>query len=46
VVLVDRDLFRFDEIWAAAGHPNGVFPLSPEQLLVLTGASATDVAEA
>lgn len=46
VVLVDRDLFRFDEIWAAAGHPNGVFPLSPDQLLVLTGASATDVAEA
>lgn len=46
VVLVDRDLFRFDEIWAAAGHPNGVFSLSPDQLLVLTGASATDVAEA
>ena len=44
--LVDRALFRFDEIWAAAGHPNGVFQLSPDQLLVLTGASATDVAEA
>ena len=22
--LIDRELFRFDEIWAAAGHPNGV----------------------
>jgi prolyl-tRNA editing enzyme YbaK/EbsC (Cys-tRNA(Pro) deacylase) len=46
VVLVDRDLFRFDEIWAAAGHPNGVFQLSPDQLLALTRAPAADVAEA
>jgi prolyl-tRNA editing enzyme YbaK/EbsC (Cys-tRNA(Pro) deacylase) len=46
VVLVDRELFRFDQIWAAAGHPNGVFQLSPDQLLVLTGAPAADVAEA
>ncbi|HKW85258.1 MAG TPA: YbaK/EbsC family protein, partial [Burkholderiaceae bacterium] len=28
VQLIDRELFRFDEIWAAAGHPNGVFRLS------------------
>jgi len=46
VVLVDRELFRFDQVWAAAGHPNGVFPLSPDQLLVLTGAPAADVTEA
>lgn len=26
VTLIDRELFRFDEIWAAAGHPHGVFP--------------------
>jgi prolyl-tRNA editing enzyme YbaK/EbsC (Cys-tRNA(Pro) deacylase) len=25
LTLIDRELFRFDEIWAAAGHPNGVF---------------------
>jgi prolyl-tRNA editing enzyme YbaK/EbsC (Cys-tRNA(Pro) deacylase) len=43
VVLVDRELFRFDEIWAAAGHPNGVFKLAPQQLLALTGAQAHDV---
>jgi prolyl-tRNA editing enzyme YbaK/EbsC (Cys-tRNA(Pro) deacylase) len=30
VTLIDRELFRFDEIWAAAGHPNGVFRLSPQ----------------
>ena len=29
VVLIDRDLFRFEEVWAAAGHPNGVFKLAP-----------------
>ena len=43
VVLVDRELFRFAEIWAAAGHPNGVFCLSPAQLVALTGAPASDV---
>ena len=25
VTLIDRELFRFEEIWAAAGHPHGVF---------------------
>lgn len=43
VVLVDEALFRFKEIWAAAGHPHGVFCLSPEQLLILTQAPAVDV---
>jgi prolyl-tRNA editing enzyme YbaK/EbsC (Cys-tRNA(Pro) deacylase) len=43
VVLIDQDLFRFDELWAAAGHPNGVFCLSPQELLALTGAPALDV---
>ncbi len=46
VVLVDRELFRFDQIWAAAGHPNGVFCLSPEQLVALTGAPVADVVPA
>ena len=36
-VLIDRELFRFEEIWAAAGHPNGVFKLSPTDLPRLTG---------
>ncbi|MBI3369240.1 MAG: hypothetical protein HY021_12600 [Burkholderiales bacterium] len=43
VVLIDRELFRFDEIWAAAGHPNGVFKLAPSQLVELTGAPVADV---
>ena len=43
VTLIDRELFRFAEIWAAAGHPNGVFRLSPSQLEQLTGAPVADV---
>ncbi|WP_088282766.1 YbaK/EbsC family protein [Ideonella sp. A 288] len=43
VVLIDRDLFRFDEVWAAAGHPNGVFRLHPLQLVQLTDAPVADV---
>ncbi|TMH10621.1 MAG: YbaK/EbsC family protein [Betaproteobacteria bacterium] len=46
VTLIDRELFRFDVIWAAAGHPNGVFQLSPQQLQVLTAAPVVDVVQA
>ena len=45
VVLIDRELFRFGEIWAAAGHPNGVFRLSPRELMQLTAASVHDVVQ-
>ena len=37
VTLIDRELFRFAEIWAAAGHPNGVFKLSPDELVAPDG---------
>jgi prolyl-tRNA editing enzyme YbaK/EbsC (Cys-tRNA(Pro) deacylase) len=46
VVLIDRELFRFEEIWAAAGHPNGVFKLAPSDLPRLTGgAPVADVVQ-
>ena len=45
VTLLDRELFRFDLIWAAAGHPHGVFCLSPQQLVALTGAPVADVVQ-
>ena len=41
--LIDRELFRFEEIWAAAGHPHGVFQLAPHDLEKLTGAPVADV---
>lgn len=43
VTLVDRELFRFARIWAAAGHPNAVFPLAPGDLERLIGAPVADV---
>ena len=43
VTLLDQDLWRFDEIWAAAGHPHGVFRLRPDDLRHLTGAPVADV---
>jgi prolyl-tRNA editing enzyme YbaK/EbsC (Cys-tRNA(Pro) deacylase) len=43
VTLIDRELFRFAEVWAAAGHPNGVFRLSPQALVAMTGAPVEDV---
>lgn len=43
VTLIDRELFRFDEIWAAAGHPHGVFRLLPADLVRLTGAAVADI---
>jgi prolyl-tRNA editing enzyme YbaK/EbsC (Cys-tRNA(Pro) deacylase) len=46
VTLLDRELFRFDEVWAAAGHPHAVFKLTPQQLMQLTGAPVADVVEA
>ena len=43
VTLIDDQLFRFAEIWAAAGHPHAVFRLSPIDLQTLTGAPVHDV---
>jgi prolyl-tRNA editing enzyme YbaK/EbsC (Cys-tRNA(Pro) deacylase) len=45
VMLLDRDLFRYDSLWAAAGHPHAVFNLTPQQLLAMTGAEVADVAQ-
>ena len=46
VTLIDQDLLRFDEVWAAAGHPHGVFKLHPRDLKSLTGAPVADVVQA
>jgi prolyl-tRNA editing enzyme YbaK/EbsC (Cys-tRNA(Pro) deacylase) len=43
VTLLDQELWRFDEIWAAAGHPHGVFRLRPQDLPDLTQAHPADV---
>lgn len=44
-VLCDEDLLRHDTVWAAAGTPETVFPLSPADLVRVAGAVVADVAE-
>jgi prolyl-tRNA editing enzyme YbaK/EbsC (Cys-tRNA(Pro) deacylase) len=41
--LVDVELARHEQVWAAAGHPHAVFPTSYEELLRLTGGTAAEV---
>ena len=36
VTLIDEHLLTFEEIWAAAGHPNTVFRLTPGDLVTMT----------
>jgi prolyl-tRNA editing enzyme YbaK/EbsC (Cys-tRNA(Pro) deacylase) len=43
VMLIDRELFRFEDVWAAAGHPHAVVRLRPQDLEGLTGAPVADV---
>jgi prolyl-tRNA editing enzyme YbaK/EbsC (Cys-tRNA(Pro) deacylase) len=42
--VVDVSLSRYDQVWAAAGHPNTVFPTSYDELLRLTGGQPVEVA--
>jgi prolyl-tRNA editing enzyme YbaK/EbsC (Cys-tRNA(Pro) deacylase) len=41
--LVDIELARYDQVWAAAGHPAAVFRTSYEELLRLTAGTAAEV---
>jgi len=42
--VVDVSFARFDQVWAAAGHPRAVFPTSYDELLRLTGGHSAEVA--
>jgi len=44
VIYIDRDLMGFDAIWAAAGTPRAVFPLTPGELERMTGGTVIEVA--
>jgi prolyl-tRNA editing enzyme YbaK/EbsC (Cys-tRNA(Pro) deacylase) len=43
-IVIDADLLRFEVIWAAAGTPHSVFPLSPSDLVARTGGDVRTVA--
>lgn len=45
VVLIDAELWRFETLWAAAGHPHAVFQLKPQDLETLTNAPVVDIAQ-
>ena len=40
---LDPTLRRYDEIWAAAGHPAAVFSTTYDELLAMTGADEIEV---
>jgi Cys-tRNA(Pro) deacylase len=40
---IDADLLQFDEVWAAAGTAHAVFPISPDELVEITGAAVVDI---
>ena len=44
-VLMDETLREYEEVWAAAGTPEAVFPIAPDRLRQLSGATVADVAE-
>lgn len=45
LVIVDEDLLVFDQVWAAGGTPDTVFPIPPRVLVDSTGAQVADVAQ-
>ncbi len=43
VTLIDSDFLAFQEIRAAAGTPNAVFRLKPEDRVAMTGGRIADI---
>lgn len=44
-VYLDETLTEFEVVWAAAGTPEAVFPISPEQIVEHADAEVVEVAE-
>ena len=44
-IFIDESLLAFDSIWAAAGTPNAVFRLTPDDLVRLTGGTVAAIAQ-
>ncbi|MBX9786078.1 MAG: YbaK/EbsC family protein [Alphaproteobacteria bacterium] len=42
-ILIDQDLLKFEEIWAAAGTPHAVFNLQSKELAVLTAGKVISI---
>jgi prolyl-tRNA editing enzyme YbaK/EbsC (Cys-tRNA(Pro) deacylase) len=44
-VFVDRDLLAHEVVWAAAGTPQAMFALTPEELIAASGGTPADIRE-
>lgn len=42
-VLMDEDLFQYETVWGAGGSAKTVFPITPDELLRISGATVGDV---
>ncbi|MCC6348960.1 MAG: YbaK/EbsC family protein [Candidatus Eisenbacteria bacterium] len=42
-VVMDERLLAHEALWAAAGHPNSLFPLTPDELRRMAGGRVADV---
>jgi prolyl-tRNA editing enzyme YbaK/EbsC (Cys-tRNA(Pro) deacylase) len=42
-IFIDPDLLQYDEVWAAAGTWNDVFPITPNNLVRASGGVVTDL---
>jgi prolyl-tRNA editing enzyme YbaK/EbsC (Cys-tRNA(Pro) deacylase) len=45
-IFIDPELIQFDEVWAAAGTWNNVFPIAPNDLMRASDALITDLKRA
>lgn len=43
--VIDVDLERYDEVWAAAGHPHTVFPTTYAELLEITRGTPAEIGQ-
>jgi prolyl-tRNA editing enzyme YbaK/EbsC (Cys-tRNA(Pro) deacylase) len=43
--LLDQDLLQYDQLWAAAGTPHAVFPITPSELVQITNGDVVAVAQ-
>jgi len=42
-VLMDEDLFQYETVWGAGGSAQTVFPIAPDELQRIAGATVGDV---
>ena len=44
-IMIDKELSRFQDIYAAAGHPNAIFRINLENLIKITKGTVMEISE-